>query len=1271
VRALHVGAVALAAALLIVPSAAWAIAKTCTGNAVNDANQILCGGTTTGACVFNVATEITAGGCTFDLQNRTLSVNKRMQMIGGAGFIDVINAGDIGITATGRLESRGDFNQPSGTLLNGGRVSLTSNGVITMVDRAQIDVSGDGGGTISMIAHGANASAVAIDLQDGSVVAAQGFGISDEGDRFSDGGSLELTADKSTTPFASILENATVKISGANQALGGAASFRASRDITIGGALQLDATGGGGDGGDIDVLAGDNIVVNQDINVDSRAGGGFGGTMAFAAGEDFVGGIVKGGAFTLNTAHAQLLLSGSEAETFAGDGGDLEITSHGLLQFTAGGNFAIQANAGATFDGFGGTIFLDSSDNNAARIDPDLDGDVVLNAKIVATSGSTGGDGGEYDATAGKSYTQNSLVDLSGKDTGGDFTVEAGSTVTLNGLVDAHATLDNGDPGFVDVTAGQARGDAENGLLNVKQDILAIGGASSGGGQSISLAGCTLLVDPSVQINGSAGTSALNVKGGSDIELIGKRRITLKANSKYLATPGGTITATHQPLPGSLIVESGVVVDPPLIDNATTSGFFPNCPVCGNGTREAGEVCDPGAGADGACCNSTCTAFLCATPTVTATPQATGSAVPTSTPGGVATATRTPTPTATATRTATPVVTTTRTATPTATTTPPATATRTATPTATATSVATATRTATPTATTTPPATATRTATPTATATSQATATRTATPTATSTPQVTASATRTATPTVTATAAVTATATRTATPTVTTTATPPPGATATLTATPAATATATRTASPTATATATPPPGATATLTATPAATATATRTASPTPTATGTPQSTATSTATPAPTGTATATASVTPTATATATRTATPTGTTTPSATVSSTATPSGTATVTTTPSTTPSRTPTPSATATVAGSATPTATPSGRPNIPDLQEAAAAAKCQDAIKKGGWTFVAKKLKSLDKCANGIFKCLQTAVDTSAQDACVTKAAGKCPAAFAKIAAAEGKLRALIAKACSAATVPFDDILAAEGLGFDALAETCATSGTPLNDISDVADCVVRQHECRVEQIFEVQEPRAAELLRRAHVSLGPDACLVDHGDGGVAGDPRTIGKALDTCQGAIKKAASKFATTRLKSLEKCVDAVFTCVQTKPDPRDPSGSSPCLTLPKARESCRKDLAAIVDAEATFRNTLQSRCGGIPFAILGAPSGSNLVALLDECSDLGVSSLDSFAAYVECAFRQHECRVDELLLFETPRAAELLALLGDPAFTLPSCPAP
>ena len=73
----------------------------------------------------------------------------------------------------------------------------------------------------------------------------------------------------------------------------------------------------------------------------------------------------------------------------------------------------------------------------------------------------------------------------------------------------------------------------------------------------------------------------------------------------------GTIVLTHPP--GQPPQTTGAILTPTPLDNPlpVTSGVYPNCPVCGDGIRQLGEVCDNGPTADGACCNATCSAFTC------------------------------------------------------------------------------------------------------------------------------------------------------------------------------------------------------------------------------------------------------------------------------------------------------------------------------------------------------------------------------------------------------------------------------------------------------------------------------------------------------------------------------------------------------------------------------------------------------------------------------------------------------------------------------------
>ncbi|MGH7894302.1 MAG: DUF7450 family protein, partial [Candidatus Binatia bacterium] len=448
-----------------------------------------------------------------------------------------------------------------------------------------------------------------------------GAGVSsftDAGDRFADGGTLDVVA---TT--GSIADNATIDMSGANGAQGGEITMRAARDLTVG--QVMDASGGGSDGGDVDLSCGDNMSITRNINVDSRLGGGFGGTITLAAGEDTLGGIVPGGTLTIND--ASLELNGSDAETSGGDGGDLDASAKGALQML-GIRAAIRLNGGVLFDGSGGTMFFDTGDPNPDALGP-LDGNITLQGQIIAKSGGTNGDGGIFEFSAGRDFTLTASVSVDGKDTGGDADGDSGGAMLLNGPISAAATNSAGDSGFVDFTAGLA----QNAGLTLARSIDTSGGASSSGGQAISLAGCTLTVNDGVKVDGHAGVSPSGTPGGADIVLIARGLMQLKSSSQYLAGPGGTVTTIHPPaqIP---VIGAGVVFDPPRIDSALAIGPYPNCPICGDGIRQLGEVCDNGAGADGACCNATCTAFTCPTPTTTAT------LTPTRTPSS----TRTPTP---------------------------------------------------------------------------------------------------------------------------------------------------------------------------------------------------------------------------------------------------------------------------------------------------------------------------------------------------------------------------------------------------------------------------------------------------------------------------------------------------------------------------------------------------------------------------------------------------------------------------------------------------
>src|SRR5512140_1366662 len=143
--------------------------------------------------------------------------------------------------------------------------------------------------------------------------------------------------------------------------------------------------------------------------------------------------------------------------------------------------------------------------------------------------------------------------------------------------------------------------------------------------------------------------------------------------------------------------------------------------------------------------------------------------------------------------------------------------------------------------------------------------------------------------------------------------------------------------------------------------------------------------------------------------------------------------------------------------------------------------ATDCQSALIAATTPFALKKLKQLDKCAAAAFACIQTVMPNDEADvdpvqACLDKATAKCAKVTDAIAAEEQKLTDAITKACTALDPA--DLLRADGVGFEVIAPDCLDFGVSVSDVTSAADCVVQQHECAVEQLYELEHPRAGEM-------------------------------------------------------------------------------------------------------------------------------------------------------------------------------------------------
>ncbi len=148
-----------------------------------------------------------------------------------------------------------------------------------------------------------------------------------------------------------------------------------------------------------------------------------------------------------------------------------------------------------------------------------------------------------------------------------------------------------------------------------------------------------------------------------------------------------------------------------------------------------------------------------------------------------------------------------------------------------------------------------------------------------------------------------------------------------------------------------------------------------------------------------------------------------------------------------------------------------------------------CQRAIGTAGARFVKQVLAAEQRCAESVAQCLHT---KPGDQKCLVKAQRVCRKVtgnlYTGVQSREAKLRSTIARSCGSMTpgkaprVAFDDLRSLLGIGYDGanVKTTCQELQVQsLSSISDVSECVVRDHVCRADQLLTSQTPRARELL------------------------------------------------------------------------------------------------------------------------------------------------------------------------------------------------
>lgn len=332
-----------------------------------------------------------------------------------------------------------------------------------------------------------------------------------------------------------------------------------------------------------------------------------------------------------------------------------------------------------------------------------------------------------------------------------------------------------------------------------------------------------------------------------------------------------------------------------------------------------------------------------------------------------------------------------------------------------------------------------------------------------------------------------------------------------------------------------------------------------------------------------------------------------------------------------------------------------PASAQGLPDPARAKAIDKCHIVLDRTGAKMAVKKLKSLAKCTNGVFKCVET---KPGDGHCLDQARARCAEQLRAGAAAEATLIDVVVRKCGS-DLTVADLLSPAGLDVESLRATCSSRfGLALDDLAAVGSCLARQHACELEGLLARSLPRAASLLAVAGVDPAARAelsCLTDFGgtDEHVS-DPRVLGRPVERCARTISNVGLKLVESSLKGMGRCLETLFTCVQVK---RDPAAAPACVR--KAEQRCKLEIANLAAVATRPLPAIASGCGTIDVGDLRAASGLRLAALDTDCDALGSGAPTTLGVYAECLTRSHRCGVAALLRFISPRADALLATVG------------
>ena len=341
-------------------------------------------------CVISTSQTI-ASGTVLDIGSRSLVMASGATLtVSGAGLF-FINARNVTLQANAKILADGELGF-------GGTVFISALGAVTLDPGSRIDVQAAFGGDIDITADSL--------LMNGQLKASATS-------RDGDGGLIDVT-----TTFDTTIGGLGIQASGGDRFSSGGLI-----DVIAGGNILVDALieakGGDGDGGDIDLDAlGDvTTTVNGELNNIATLVFGSGGFTTITGGRAVtIGGLI------FSRGQGNYLEGG-------GDGGDLDILADG-------GDVVIN-----------GRIEIDGSapDGSGGFMDVFASGAIFLNDDITLTGGREGG-GGDLLIEAGD-VTFNGAVDLRAGFIGGAVDVFTGGSVVFTPLADLDASTNDGPVG--------------------------------------------------------------------------------------------------------------------------------------------------------------------------------------------------------------------------------------------------------------------------------------------------------------------------------------------------------------------------------------------------------------------------------------------------------------------------------------------------------------------------------------------------------------------------------------------------------------------------------------------------------------------------------------------------------------------------------------------------------------------------------------------------------------------------------------------------------